>query len=167
MDATGGVVRSLQFNPAEKNKPIFLHLIVVNDEAGQYIAASMLSETHNTVSILFFLKEWMRLSAPCPKEFTSDEALAILTAAIQTFTEYSTADEYAAACENCLPRRYILIDVAHFIKLYVDFLSKETKLRKVKVFYKACIGQLIFCCPMLTKMLTKIIQFLGKLGIRY
>uniref|UniRef100_A0A6P7GZZ6 Uncharacterized protein LOC114348585 n=1 Tax=Diabrotica virgifera virgifera TaxID=50390 RepID=A0A6P7GZZ6_DIAVI len=37
------------------------------------------------------------------------------------------------------------MDVAHFIKLYVNFLSDLTKSKKVKVFYKAAIGQLILC----------------------
>lgn len=31
------------------------------------------------------------------------------------------------------------------MKLYVDFLSKQTETKKISVFYKAAIGQLILC----------------------
>ena len=124
-------------------------MIVANDEAGQYIVAMMISETHNTVVILHFLKEWTRLGALHPKEFTSDGALAILTAVIQAFTQYSTIEEYTIGCgEGQIPRCYVRIDVAHFIKLYADFLSKVTNSRKVRIFYKASVGQLIQCRSM-------------------
>lgn len=126
-------------------KTIFLYLIVVNDDVGQYIVASMVSEAHTTSSIQFFFNEWIRLGAPIPKEFTCDGSYAILNAAVQTFTRFFTVKEYAAACENELPSCYIRLDVAHFIKLYANFLKTATKSKKIRVFYKASMGQLILC----------------------
>ena len=140
------MIRAIEWYPGERKIPIFLYLIVVNDAVGQYIVAMMISEIHNTVTLLNFLNEWTRLGAPHPKEFTSDGALAILTAAIRAFTQYSTIEKYNAACgEGEFPRYYIRVDIAHFIKLYVNFISKLTNSKKVRIFYKACIGQLTLC----------------------
>lgn len=116
----------------------------MNDEVDQYIIASMVSEIHTITSIPFF-NEWTRLGASIPKEFTSDGSDVILNAAVQTFTRVFTVKEYAAACENELPSFYFRLDVAHFMKLYLNFLKTVTKSEKTRVFYKACVGQLILC----------------------
>ena len=72
-------------------------------------------------------------------------AKALLTALIRAFTQYSTIKKYTEACSGTgdLPKCYVRLDAAHFVKLYVEFLSKQTPLRKVKFCYKASIGQLI------------------------
>lgn len=112
---------------------------------------------HNTNAAAYFLEKWARLGAPHPKEFTCDGGKALLTASIKTFTQYSTINEYVQAFQTYgLPHCYIRMDVAHFLKLNVNFLSTITKSIKVKVFYKAILGQLIQCRNM--KMSTKIMK---------
>lgn len=76
-----------------------------------------MSERHNTNSIHYWLMEWIRSGAPRSREVVCDFSRALLTAAIRSFTNYSTLDEYADAFkEGNLPACYIRIDVAHFIK---------------------------------------------------
>jgi len=62
--------------------------------------------------------EWIRSGAPRPREVVCDFSRALLTAAIRSFTNYSTLEEYAYAFkEDNLPVCYVRIDVAHFIKI--------------------------------------------------
>jgi len=65
---------------------------------------------------------------------------ALLIVAVRSFTGYLTLEEYSDACKgNILP--VCCIDVAHFIKLYANFL-KDVRLR-VKTFSLSLLGQLI------------------------
>ena len=79
VDATGEVIKGFEVFDEEITGPIYLYLIVVNDDAGQYVVAQMISSIHNTVAILHFLNEWVRLGAPHPKVFNRDGSRALLT----------------------------------------------------------------------------------------
>lgn len=106
----------------------------------------MLSSVHNTNAIQHFLEEWFRLGAPHPKEFTCDGRKALIIAGIRIFTQYKFIEEYVEAFQRFgLPHCFIRMDAAHFIKLYVNCLSKLSSSRKVRVFYKAVLGLLIKC----------------------
>ena len=119
---------------------------MVNDESGQYVAAATINSVYNTVAILNFLNEWVRLGAAYPKIVHCDGSTAVITAIIRAFTQYLTIQEYAEGCQSgTLPKCYVRLDVAHFIKLWVDFLSTLTSHKKIETFYKAAMGQLILC----------------------
>lgn len=108
MDATGYMIKKFDHCEKEKSNSIFLYIIAVGDEPGQYIVAMMNNEAHNTVQIAHFLQTWVHSGAPHPKEFTTDGAKASLTAVICSFTEYFTIDEYSAACgEGKLPKCFL------------------------------------------------------------
>lgn len=70
---------------------------------------------------------------------------ALLTALITAFTNYLTIDEYCDAFyddgNKMTETTLVSIDVAHFIKNWSKFLFNRSK--RIKVFYMACIGQLI------------------------
>lgn len=83
------------------------------------------------------------MGAPHPKEVMTDASRALLTAVIKEFTCYPTIEQYADACRNSMPRCYICIDVAHFIKTYSNAL--KFTLRAVRTFCLAVIGQLVLC----------------------
>ncbi|XP_018366817.1 PREDICTED: molybdenum cofactor synthesis protein cinnamon-like [Trachymyrmex cornetzi] len=83
------------------------------------------------------------MGAPHPKEVVTDASRALLTAVIKEYTCYPTIEQYADACRNTVPRCYIRIDVAHFIKTYSNAL--KSTLRPVRTFYLAVIGQLVLC----------------------
>lgn len=104
----------------------------------------MVSESHNTNTIHFWLAEWIRSGAPVPKEVVCDSSKALLIAIIRTFTGYLNIEDYADGCKNFnLPKCYVRIDVAHFLKKYSNFL--KTLHKRVKRFYLGAIGQLILC----------------------
>lgn len=86
------------------------------------------------------------MGAPKPKVVNCDSSVALLAAAVRTFTQYESIEQYNEAChEGTLPSCYIRLDVAHFMKLYSDFLSGLKVLKRVRIFYKAAIGELILC----------------------
>jgi len=72
-----------------------------------------------------------------------DSSKALLNAVIRCFTTYGTIKDYVNACKNtiCLPKCYIRIGVAHWIKTYANILKVIP--RRIKIFYMAAIGQLI------------------------
>lgn len=74
-----------------------------------------------------------------------DGSRALETASISAFTNFLVIEHY---CDMFLSQPtlylyYISKDVAHNIKLWATFLSNKNK--SFRVFYLACIGQLILC----------------------
>ena len=63
----------MEWYTEEREKLIFLYLIVVNNAVGRYVVAVMISETRNTVTTLNFLKEWTHLGAFHPKNLLQME----------------------------------------------------------------------------------------------
>ena len=59
MDASGDMIKKIELFDGIKTGPIFLYIIVVNNDAGQFIVAQMISAIHNTVTIQYFLEEWV------------------------------------------------------------------------------------------------------------
>ena len=103
----------------------------------------MITESHDTNSILFFLLQWTQSVAPFPKEVVCDESVALLTEVIKAFTGRFTINDHIASYDKELPVCYVRIDVAHFLNLYAKFLRSTETRKKVRVFYKAFVGQLI------------------------
>lgn len=79
-----------------------------------------------------------------------DASKALLIALITTFTQYKTIRQYTDAYFNNSTSMesvtLVSIDVAHFMKIWSKFLFEVFgRRRALKVFYMACIGQLILC----------------------
>ncbi|KAK0072952.1 hypothetical protein PV325_010483, partial [Microctonus aethiopoides] len=76
-----------------------------------------------------------------------ESSRALLTACIATYTRCRTIEEYCDAFfdnSNFIDNETLIsIDVAHYVKIWANFL--KNKPRRIKVFYLACIGQLILC----------------------
>lgn len=121
IDATESIIRKIKRPDKTKTKHIFLYNCIVNSKTnGLFPVCQMLSESHHTNAIQYWLMEWIRSGAPCPHEAVCDASRALLTAVVRSFTGYFTIEEYSDACKtNNLPLCYI--DVAHFIKTYANF----------------------------------------------
>ncbi|KAK0080017.1 hypothetical protein PV326_008421 [Microctonus aethiopoides] len=83
----------------------------------------------------------------CVQSHICDSSKALLTACIATYTKYRTIEEYWDAflynCNFIDNETLISIDVAHYVKLWANFLTNKP--RRIKVFYSACSGRLIMC----------------------
>lgn len=142
IDATGRVVRNVTRPDGTISGHIFLYAVVIYWNEQQIIVYQMLSESHDALHIGNWLRYWLFLGAPPPKEATSDDGKAIIIAEINAFTQYKTITEYSNAC--FLGKKvpcFIRIDNAHFIKNYA-MLLKDHQLG-VKRLLLAAVGQII------------------------
>jgi len=117
IDATGSIIRKIKRPDKSKTKHIFFYNCVANSKtSGLFPVCQMLSESHHTNAIQYWLMEWIRSGAPCPREVVCDANRALLTAAVRCFTGYLTVEEYSDACkENNLPVCYIRMWMWHIL----------------------------------------------------
>lgn len=145
IDATGGVVRGIKRPNNEKSKTILLYDITIHDRPNNKIlsVANMLSERHDTVSITHFLHTWRRSGAMVPKSVVCDMSLALMSACVQSFSEFSSLNEYLSHCSLIIqpdstfkvPNFYLKNDIAHMVKLVTQFPSLRTVIKRTKAFY--------------------------------
>jgi len=114
---------------SEKTNKIFLYEGLVYDEQKKYsfTATDMLSERHTNVAISNWFANWLNSDVPVPKQTVCDQSIALLSAIVKSFTQYSTLQDYVRAYASLLngdvavqsywvPRCFVRIDIAHFIK---------------------------------------------------
>lgn len=155
LDATGNVVKKIE-RTSGLSKYIFLYLIVIklpNESEGQISVSQMLSETHNTNMICYWLLEWRRSGALPPKEIITDFSMALINAVCMAFAGCSEgSSSYIQNCMNFLmkcdgsklPSCFIRVDIAHVLKFITRWkvLNESNIRRRVKEFYVRAIGQL-------------------------
>ncbi|KAF0735678.1 Uncharacterized protein FWK35_00026844, partial [Aphis craccivora] len=85
--------------------------------------AHMISEKHDTETIRQWLTRWKIDIGSQIQEFTSVQSLALMAAAVISFTQFSSIQRYIEECfkilngrEFELPLCFIINDVAHFMK---------------------------------------------------
>ncbi|KAF0728916.1 Uncharacterized protein FWK35_00028412, partial [Aphis craccivora] len=78
IDATGGLVRKPSISRSSY--------------------AHMLSERHDNNSISHWLMQWTRDGAPSPKIVVTDQSIALMSACVRSFTQYSNLTTYLEVC---------------------------------------------------------------------
>lgn len=150
-DATGGCCRKIQ---RDKSGPIFLYEGVMQLKNRSFTALSMLSEEHDNLSILVWLKRWLRCNVKPPKVVISDQSLALMSGLVQAFTQYSSLDRYLSACFSMviknedveIPLCYIRNDVNHFIHLVTQWGPiKNSIYPSTKQIITRTMGLLVLC----------------------
>ena len=115
---------------------------------------NMLSERHDTNSITFWLSEWIRSGAARPKLIVADMSLALLAAAVRSFTRFQSLSDYLLECGKVLcnglqsvvvPECQIRCDVAHVMKNITMWPCLHGKTERVRQFYIRSMAQLIQC----------------------
>lgn len=154
IDATGGVVKKLKRPFGLSSSNIFLYDVTILDNVSnmQYSVCSMLSEAHDNNSIYHWLAIWMRSGVEIPKEVVCDHSVALLSAVVKAFTQYTSMVDYIQACADLtlnhkldaiLPKCYIRCDVAHTLKIISSWPVLKSKTYRTRNFYIRCIAQLI------------------------
>jgi len=106
----------------------------------------MISEKHDNIAIYHWLGSWLKSDVPPPKETCSDMSLALLSALVRSFTQYTSLSDYISVCSQLLhervsdksfwlPRCFIRIDIAHFLKNITKWSSFVTTSKRVKEIY--------------------------------
>jgi len=62
----------------------------------------MISERHDNNSIAHWLTEWIRNGITTPKIVIVDQSLALMIAAVKTFTQYSSLSKYIDVCSSLI-----------------------------------------------------------------
>lgn len=145
LDATGSVVSNFKKYDNEKTKYIFLYEALVYDQKNEFsfTISNMLSERHSNVAIFNWLANWKKSDVPLPKTTVCDQSLAILSAVVQCFTQYSSLQDYINACadlivnnlpanKHWIPRCFVRTDIAHFLKLITKWPPLKTVARRVR-----------------------------------
>lgn len=100
---------------------MFLYHCVIYCDRGEL--AQMLTKSHNTNSIQFWLIKWLRSGASRLREVICNFSNVLLTAITCSFSGYLIVKNYANAYKNIQSNCYVRIDVAHFVKKYASFLK--------------------------------------------
>lgn len=131
IEATGSVVKNFQKLGMNKTKTIYLYEALVYDEIKKQsftVLNNVISERHTTLAIFNWLAKWVSNDVPLPKEAVCDQSMALLSAIIQAFTQYSSLHQYLVVCaeltlgkqsfdSHCVSNCFVRTDIAHFMKL--------------------------------------------------
>lgn len=140
IDATEGIFRKFDKRNKTKTHNLFLYIIAAHFAGQQFTIGQMVSEAHDTVTILNFWNNWLKYGFPQPSEVVMDSSQALLNATVSAFTSYKTVEGYSNACMKTeVPSCYIRLDVAHIMRLYSSDLKSFSPL--VRIFYLACVGK--------------------------
>jgi len=157
-DATGGCCKKIQRPEGNKSSHLFLYEGVMNVDGKTFTVLSMISEQHDTLSIYMWLTRWLRCGVKTPKMVISDQSLAIMSALVQSFTQYKSLQEYLEICfkftlnkinKNKIPSCYIRNDINHFVNLISKWTPlKKSKFPRTKQLFVRSMTLLVYCKSM-------------------
>lgn len=96
------MVKSFKNVGNEKTNPIFLYQALAYDQRKKYgfTVINMLSKKHTNIMIFTWLSKWLNSNVQTPKETIYDMSLALLSAITQSFTQYSSLNDYINVCAD-------------------------------------------------------------------
>lgn len=111
----------------------------------------MLSAQQDATRISMFFDRWLQ-DFKRPKEVTIDESAALKRSCVRSFALCNGVNEYLKMCfevlkkkSKDLPKCYIRLDDAHYIKTLFRRIGKILKKSPAKHFYLRCIGVIMKC----------------------
>jgi len=153
IDATGGIVKSINLLSGRQTGHLFLYQIAVMDciKKSQFAVAHMISERHDNNSIAHWLTEWVRSGITTPKVVVLDQSLALMIAVVRTFTQYSSLGKYINVCSSLIlnelgteiPLCMVRNDFNHVMHLISTWPEIKSSTFRVKNFYLRSIGLII------------------------
>jgi len=99
IDATGSVVKKIQRSSLNlTSSDIFLYMAVVHTHFGLIPITQMLSERHDTLTIYYWLGQWLKSGVKIPNEAVADYSRALLGAMAKAFFNSSSLHSYIDKC---------------------------------------------------------------------
>jgi len=125
IDATGSIIKKIKRSTLNVlSGDIFLCETVINTGYGQIPVSQMISKRHDTLTIYYWLGQWLKSSLKIPNEVSCNFSKALLGAISIAFCGMNLQN-YLETCYKVLtdlamelPRTYIRIDVSHMIKIF-------------------------------------------------
>lgn len=157
IDSTGSLINArsifsgLGLNINQHLAHVMLYLIVVKRSDGKSIpVGQFLSAKQHYLDVKFFLENWL-IDFKRPHEICIDDSPALLKAVVCAFTECSTVKEYisrsfdALEGKDTLPKVFIRLDVAHYVKSLHRNKAFSKKKSEFKYFYLCILGYIMQC----------------------
>lgn len=124
-DATGNCCKKIKRHNNIYSGPLYLYEGIMEVNQQTFTVLSMVSEQHDNISIRMWIQRWLRCGVQPSKLVISDQSLALMSALVQSFTQYTSLEKYLKVCyllvQNKpgikLPKCYIRNDVNHFMHL--------------------------------------------------
>lgn len=122
---------------------------MVISDGFQVPVQSMTSELNTASWLTFWMSEWVRETNEIPNQFTADGSMAILNAAVRSFTTCSSVSDYVDLMFNLLcnrsvnrpiPQCFVRTDIAHFMKKLTSCDALKNAPRKVRDFFIRCVA---------------------------
>lgn len=145
IDATGSLIKNFEKFGMHKTKTIYLYEALVHDETKHhsFTVSNMISERHTTLAIFNWLAKWLSNDVSPPKEVVCDQSVALMSAIVQCFTQYSSLNQYLLICaeltfgklssdSHWLPNCFLRSDVAHFVKLVSKWVPLKSIPKRVR-----------------------------------
>jgi len=151
IDATGSLILPLKrTSNMLSSGHIFLYQIVINNGGQTVPIAQQLSEKQDTLSIYYWLANWVSSGMKYPDECISDYSKALLGAITRAFFNGKSLHEYSETCfrivnKYSVPTKvscFIRIDVAHMVHMICRWKCLQGR-KLIKDFYVRSIGLLI------------------------
>lgn len=121
IDATGGLLKKLTRTSLNLlSGHIFLYEAVVSTEVGHLPVTQMVSEKHDTLTIFYWLGQWMKCGIKSPNEVVCDFSKALLGAISRAFCNDNSLRAYN---ENCFK---VLIGHEEKLPLVISALMSHT-----------------------------------------
>lgn len=129
IDATGSIIKKITRDNGRNCGNIFLYSCVIRDQKAKqiYLVCNMISERHDTETIRHWLSLWLRDKVPVPREVVIDMQRALMSAVVQTFTQFPSLNEYIEECGKILisnknnvfklPNCFVRNDIAYLLKI--------------------------------------------------
>lgn len=135
----------------EKSGQIFHYAMVIRD-GFKVPVQSMTSELNTANWLTFWMSDWVQETSEIPNQFTSDGSMALLNAAVRSFTTCSSVADYVNAMFDLLckppanisiPQCFIRTDIAHFMKKVTSCDALKNAVTKVRDFFIRCVAILM------------------------
>jgi hypothetical protein len=134
IDATGNLVKQIQ-NPEDSKRVIFLYQAVCGYHKKILPLFQMISEKHDTNTLTYWMREWLRSGGTFPRQVVTDYSLALLNAVSLAFNNKEGSPTMLVKYPRCIIR----IDIAHLIKLVTRWKCLQNESLK-KDFFVRCVG---------------------------
>lgn len=96
IDATGSLIKNIKKLDGSTNF-VFLYQVVVPFKK-KILPVQMIAKKHDTNILTYWLREWLRSGAPCPKKVVTDYSFALLNAVALSFNNC----DLNTYVENCM-----------------------------------------------------------------
>lgn len=159
INVTSGLIKKLERTSLNLlSDDIFLYEFVMSTSFGYIPVAQMISEKYDTLTIFYWISQWMACGINGPNEVVCDFSKVLISAVSRAFCNGNSLHTYNENCfkallgyQESLPPCYIHINVAHIMKIFckIKCLS-QIRNKNVKEFYIQSL-KLISTCESLSE----------------